>query len=94
LDVSVQARVLEVFVRLQHQMGFACLFVTHDLAVVDLLADRIAVMHHGELVELGPREQVLRHPEQAYTAELIAAVPLPDAVEQAKRRVARRAGRA
>jgi peptide/nickel transport system ATP-binding protein len=93
LDVSVQAKVLEVFVRLQHAMGFACLFVTHDLAVVDLLADRIAVMHHGELVELGTREQVLRNPQQEYTAELIAAVPLPDAKEQAKRRAIRRAGR-
>ena len=94
LDVSVQARVLEVFVRLQHSMGFACLFVTHDLAVVDLLADRIAVMHHGEVVELGTREAVLRHPQQQYTAELLAAVPLPDAAEQAKRRVLRRALRA
>ncbi|MDR2973628.1 MAG: ABC transporter ATP-binding protein [Propionibacteriaceae bacterium] len=91
LDVSVQARVLEVFVRLQHSMGFGCLFVTHDLAVVDLLADRIAVMHRGEIVELGSREQVLRHPRQEYTAELIAAVPLPDAAEQAKRRTIRRA---
>ena len=93
LDVSVQARVLEVFVRLQHSMGFACLFVTHDLAVVDLLADRIAVMHHGELVELGTREEVLRQPKEQYTRELIAAVPLPDAAEQAKRRALRRAGR-
>jgi len=93
LDVSVQARVLEVFVRLQHAMGFACLFVTHDLAVVDLLADRIAVMHNGALVELGTREQVLRNPSQKYTAELIAAVPLPDAVEQARRRELRRAMR-
>ncbi|MDR0283672.1 MAG: ABC transporter ATP-binding protein [Propionibacteriaceae bacterium] len=93
LDVSVQAKVLEVFVRLQHAMGFACLFVTHDLAVVDLLADRIAVMHLGELVELGTREQVLYHPREAYTQQLIAAVPLPDAAEQAKRRAIRRAGR-
>jgi len=93
LDVSVQARVLEVFVRLQHSMGFACLFVTHDLAVVDLLADRIAVMHHGQLVELGTREQVLRNPQQDYTKELLAAIPLPDAEAQAKRRAIRRAGR-
>jgi len=93
LDVSVQARVLEVFVRLQHAMGFACLFVTHDLAVVDLLADRIAVMHHGQVVELGTREEVLRHPQQDYTKELLAAIPLPDAEEQAKRRAIRRAGR-
>jgi ABC-type glutathione transport system ATPase component len=93
LDVSVQAKVLEVFVRLQHQMGFACLFVTHDLAVVDMLADRIAVMQNGEIVELGPREQILRNPQQQYTRDLIAAVPVPDAAEQTVRRIARREGR-
>jgi ABC-type glutathione transport system ATPase component len=93
LDVSVQARVLEVFVRLQHQMGFACLFVTHDLAVVDMLADRIAVMSHGRIVELGPREQILRDPQVDYTRELIAAVPVPDPAEQSARRIARRAAR-
>ena len=93
LDVSVQARVLEVFVRLQHQMGFACLFVTHDLAVVDMLADRIAVMQHGRIVELGSRQQILRDPREEYTAELINAVPIPDAAEQARRRGIRRAGR-
>lgn len=93
LDVSVQARVLEVFVRLQHQMGFSCLFVTHDLAVVDLLADRIAVMQHGRIVELGTREEILRNPQQTYTQELLAAVPVPDAAEQRKRRVIRREGR-
>ncbi|MDR2620033.1 MAG: ABC transporter ATP-binding protein [Propionibacteriaceae bacterium] len=93
LDVSVQARVLEVFVRLQHDMGFACLFVTHDLAVVDMLADRIAVMRQGEIVELGTREQVLRAPQEDYTRELIAAVPVPDSAEQTIRRLARREGR-
>ena len=91
LDVSVQARVLEVFVRLQHQMGFACLFVTHDLAVVDMLADRIAVMQLGRIVELGPREQILRDPQQQYTRDLIASVPVPNPAEQAVKRDARRA---
>jgi len=91
LDVSVQAKVLEVFVRLQHMMGFACLFVTHDLAVVDMLADRIAVMQHGRIVELGPREQILRDPQQQYTRDLIASVPVPDPAEQAVKREARRA---
>ncbi|MDR0592783.1 MAG: ABC transporter ATP-binding protein [Bifidobacteriaceae bacterium] len=86
LDVSVQAKVLEVFVRLQHQMGFACLFITHDLAVVDMLADRIAVMRSGRLVELGTDDQVLRHPREQYTKDLIAAVPLPDPVAQRARR--------
>jgi len=94
LDVSVQARVLEVFVRLQHTMGFACLFVTHDLAVVDLLADRIAVMQHGRIVELGSRDQVLRDPRQQYTKDLLAAVPVPDAAEQTQRRRLRRELRA
>jgi peptide/nickel transport system ATP-binding protein len=77
---------LDVFVRLQHQMGFACLFITHDLAVVDLLADRIAVMRSGRLIELGSREQVLRSPRERYTKDLIAAVPLPDPVAQRARR--------
>ncbi|MDR1213291.1 MAG: ABC transporter ATP-binding protein [Propionibacteriaceae bacterium] len=94
LDVSVQARVLDVFVRLQHEMGFACLFVTHDLAVVDMLADRIAVMRQGRLVELGDDRSVLRHPAQDYTRDLIAAVPVPDPVEQAEKRALRRALRA
>ncbi|MDR2373726.1 MAG: ABC transporter ATP-binding protein [Bifidobacteriaceae bacterium] len=90
LDVSVQAKVLEVFVRLQHQMGFACLFITHDLAVVDMLADRIAVMKSGRLVELGTDDQILRHPREQYTKDLIAAVPLPDPVAQRARQRARR----
>ncbi|MDR1393213.1 MAG: ABC transporter ATP-binding protein [Bifidobacteriaceae bacterium] len=90
LDVSVQAKVLEVFVRLQHQMGFACLFITHDLAVVDLLADRIAVMKSGQLVELGTRQEVLRHPKEQYTRDLIAAVPLPDPAAQRLRQRQRR----
>ncbi|MCL2489526.1 MAG: ABC transporter ATP-binding protein [Propionibacteriaceae bacterium] len=94
LDVSVQARVLEVFVRLQHQMGFACLFVTHDLAVVDMLADRIAVMQLGRIVELGTREQILRDPQQQYTRDLIASVPVPNPAEQSVKRIERRALRA
>jgi len=93
LDVSVQAKVLDVFVNLQHTMGFACLFITHDLAVVDLLADRIAVLKDGRLVELGSREQVLRSPQQDYTRDLIQAVPVPDPVTQAKRRDQRRGQR-
>jgi len=94
LDVSVQARVLEVFLRLQHQMGFACLFVTHDLAVVDMLADRIAVMQLGRIVELGTREQILRNPQQQYTKDLIASVPVPNPAEQSVKRNERRALRA
>jgi ABC-type glutathione transport system ATPase component len=86
LDVSVQARVLELFVELQQRRGFACLFITHDLAVVDRLANRVAVMQQGRLVEVGPRAQVLGSPAEDYTRRLVAAVPVPDPVEQQRRR--------
>lgn len=86
LDVSVQARVLELFEELQEEMHFACLFVTHDLAVVDHLADRICVMKDGRIVEEGDRDSILRNPQQAYTRRLLAAVPVPDPAEQASRR--------
>ncbi|GAA3671515.1 ABC transporter ATP-binding protein [Arthrobacter ginkgonis] len=86
LDVSVQAKVLELFQGLQREMGFACLFVTHDLAVVDVLADRIVVMRHGRIVEQGTRDEVLRNPQDPYTQRLMAAVPLPDPDAQAERR--------
>jgi len=89
LDVSVQAKVLELFQELQQELGFACLFVTHDLAVIDILADRIAVMHQGKIVEQGSRDQVLRSPKDPYTQRLIAAVPLPDPEEQRRRRAER-----
>ena len=86
LDVSVQARVLELLQQLQKELGFACLFVSHDLAVVDYLADRIAVMHNGEIVEQGDKNQILRNPQQDYTKRLIAAVPVPDPDDQRSRR--------
>jgi peptide/nickel transport system ATP-binding protein len=86
LDVSVQAKVLELFQNLQKELGFACLFVTHDLAVVDVLADRICVMQRGRIVEQGSRDQILRNPQEAYTQRLLAAVPLPDPEKQRERR--------
>lgn len=89
LDVSVQARVLELMQQLQKEMNFACLFITHDLAVIDVLADRIAVMHHGNLVEVGTRNEILRYPKEAYTQRLLAAVPLPDPDQQRARRTLR-----
>ncbi|MFB8145116.1 ABC transporter ATP-binding protein [Microbacterium sp. NPDC056003] len=91
LDVSVQARVLELLQQIQKEKQFATLFVTHDLAVVDLLADRIVVMQHGKIVEQGSKEQILRNPQDAYTQRLIAAVPVPDPTEQRVRREARAA---
>ncbi|PWC08311.1 ABC transporter ATP-binding protein [Mycetocola zhujimingii] len=86
LDVSVQARVLELFAELQAELGFAALFISHDLAVVDILADRIAVLYHGRLVEEGTGAEVLGAPREAYTQRLLASLPVPDPVAQAERR--------
>jgi len=86
LDVSVQARVLELFAELQNQFGFAALFISHDLAVVDTVSDRIAVLYRGELVEEGPPAQVLGAPQHPYTQRLLASLPVPDPAEQAVRR--------
>ena len=86
LDVSVQATVLDLFQNLQQELGFACLFVTHDLAVIDVLADRICVMRHGRIVEQGTRDEILRNPQELYTQRLLAAVPLPDPEKQRERR--------
>ncbi|MDQ1608032.1 MAG: peptide/nickel transport system ATP-binding protein ddpF [Microbacteriaceae bacterium] len=91
LDVSVQARFLELLQQLQSELKFACLFISHDLAVVDLLAHRIAVMHRGVIVEQGTRDEILRAPKDEYTKRLIAAVPLPDPAAQRARREERRA---
>ncbi|CAM5790692.1 ABC transporter ATP-binding protein [Cellulomonas persica] len=89
LDVSVQATVLELFQELQREHGFACLFISHDLAVVEMLSDRIAVMHNGKLVEVGETAQVVNHPRDPYTQRLLAAVPVPDPQAQQERREAR-----
>ncbi|MCU1585334.1 MAG: transporter ATP-binding protein [Microbacteriaceae bacterium] len=86
LDVSVQARVLELFAELQREFGFAALFISHDLAVVDILADRIAVLYHGELVEEGTGADVLGAPRHPYTKRLLASLPVPNPAEQALRR--------
>lgn len=91
LDVSVQARFLDLLQELQQQLQFACLFVSHDLAVVDILAHRISVMHHGKIVETGTRDQILRGAKDPYTQRLISAVPVPDPEEQRLRRQARAA---
>ncbi|MFI5780193.1 ABC transporter ATP-binding protein [Nocardia sp. NPDC051570] len=88
LDVSVQARVLELFAQLQRECGWACLFISHDLAVVDQLANRIAVLRNGSVVEQGTRDEILRNPAEEYTQRLVAAVPVPDPVEQRRRRAA------
>jgi peptide/nickel transport system ATP-binding protein len=88
LDVSVQARFLDLLLDLQDKLKFACLFISHDLAVVDILAHRIAVMQNGRLVEQGSRDQILKNPQDPYTQRLLAAVPVPDPAEQKRRREA------
>ncbi|WP_341212773.1 ABC transporter ATP-binding protein [uncultured Limimaricola sp.] len=78
LDVSVQARVLELLRALKTEFGIAYLFISHDMAVVENVSDRIAVMRLGQVVEMGSRAQVFGDPRHPYTRQLIAAVPVPD----------------
>jgi len=89
LDVSIQARFLDLLQELQEKLKFACLFISHDIAVVEILAHRIAVMQHGLLVEVGDRDQILRSPQNEYTQMLLSAVPIPDPELQRIRREAR-----
>ncbi|GLU90920.1 glutathione ABC transporter ATP-binding protein [Agromyces sp. NBRC 114283] len=93
LDVSVQAAVLRVLRELQERMDFACLFISHDLAVVHEFSHRVAVMHEGRIVELGATDDVLLRPQHPYSQRLLASVPVPDPVAQRERRVARLAAR-
>ncbi|MFF5794027.1 ABC transporter ATP-binding protein [Paeniglutamicibacter sp. NPDC012692] len=90
LDVSVQAAVLDMIQELQERYEFACLFVSHDLAVVDLLAHSVVVMKSGKAVEQGRVSDVLHAPQDEYTRKLLAAAPVPEPGEQAIRREARR----
>jgi peptide/nickel transport system ATP-binding protein len=80
---------LDLLQDLQDKLKFACLFISHDLAVVDILTHRIAVMQDGRLVEVGERDQILKHAKDPYTQRLIAAVPVPNPAEQKIRREAR-----
>ena len=89
LDVSVQEAVLEVITELQGELGFACLFVSHDLAVVQHFAQRVVVMRAGRIEEQGSTGTTLLHPETDYTRRLLAAVPVPDPVVQRGRRAER-----
>ena len=85
LDASVQASTLNLLVDLQAEMQFACLFITHDLSAAEFLADRIAVMYLGEIVEEGTREEIFARPRHPYTQALLSAVLVPDPVVQRTR---------
>ncbi|TQF68571.1 ABC transporter ATP-binding protein [Rhodococcus spelaei] len=89
LDVSVQAEVLDLFADLREEFAFACLFISHDLAVVNQVADRVAVLRGGELVEIGSTAAVFGDPREEYTRGLLDAVPIPDPVAQRRRRAQR-----
>jgi peptide/nickel transport system ATP-binding protein len=88
LDVSIRAQILDLFAELQAEFGLTYVFVAHDIGVVRHVSDRIAVMHHGKLVEEGPADRVCERPEDAYTRQLLAAVPIPDPREARARRAA------
>ena len=91
LDVSIQAQILNLLKDLQAELGLTYLFISHNLAVVDYIADEIAVMCAGRIVEIAPREVLFRNPVHPYTLGLLAAVPYPDLEAQARSR--RGAGR-
>src|SRR4029077_689796 len=78
LDVSVKARVINLLMRLQAELDLAFLFISHDIAVVERVSHRIAVMYLGEIAEIGPRAAIIENPQHPYTKRLMAAVPVPD----------------
>lgn len=77
LDVSIQAQILNLLMDLRQAMGFTCIFISHDLGVVRYVSDRIMVMQQGQIMELGPADQVYHHPRSPYTRQLLAAIPGP-----------------
>ncbi|SNT04294.1 ABC transporter ATP-binding protein [Antarctobacter heliothermus] len=84
LDVSVQAQVLELLEELQRETGVSYLFISHDMAVVENVVDRLAVMYLGQIVEMGTRDQVFGNPRHNYTKRLLDAVPIPDPLRRAR----------
>ncbi|MFP5387903.1 MAG: ATP-binding cassette domain-containing protein, partial [Thermoleophilia bacterium] len=88
LDVSIRAQIVNLLADLQEELGLAYLFVAHDIGIVRHVSDRIAVMHEGKIVEEGAADRVCEQPRDAYTKQLLAAVPIPDPREARARRAA------
>ncbi|MET3580166.1 peptide/nickel transport system ATP-binding protein [Mesorhizobium robiniae] len=87
LDVSVKAQVINLMLELQAQMGLAYLFISHDMAVVERVSHRVAVMYLGEIVEIGPRAAIFGNPQHPYTRRLLEAVPVPDPARRLIKRI-------
>lgn len=86
LDVSIKAQVINLMLDLQEDLGLSYLFISHDMAVVERMSHRVAVMYLGEIVEIGPRSAIFENPQHPYTRRLLSAVPVPDPHRRGLRR--------
>jgi len=85
LDVSIQAQIIKLLKKLQLELGLTLLFISHDLSVVWYIADRIAVMYLGKILEIGSKKEIFQNPKHPYTKALLSSIPMPDPLEERKR---------